>query len=43
MNDRQETDLWQEKRRRAVRTAIWLGTIAVLIFAAFFASGVIGR
>jgi len=43
MSGRQNPDVWKDKRRRAVRTALLLGVVAALIFVAFIASGVIGR
>jgi len=37
------TDDAAQRRRRAVRTALLFGAIAFAIYAAFIASGVIGR
>ncbi len=35
--------LYQQQRQRAKRTAIWVGTVAVLVYVGFILSGVIGR
>ncbi|MBA0449612.1 hypothetical protein D7Y61_20125 [Stenotrophomonas maltophilia] len=33
----------EQQRQRARRTALWVGAIAVLVYAGFILSGVIGR
>ncbi|MBH1635574.1 hypothetical protein I5U65_10560 [Stenotrophomonas maltophilia] len=33
----------EQQRRRAWRTAMWVGAIAVLVYVGFILSGVIGR
>ncbi|MCB7148658.1 hypothetical protein LI078_19000 [Stenotrophomonas maltophilia] len=33
----------EQQRRRARRTAMWVGAIAVLVYVGFILSGVIGR
>lgn len=36
-------ELLAKRRKAAVRTAAWLGLVAVVIYVAFIMSGVIGR
>ena len=43
MTDKQQPDDIQQRRSQAVKTALVLGTIALLIFLAFIASAIIGR
>lgn len=31
------------RRKRAVRTALWVGAVAVLIYVGFILSGILGR
>ena len=33
----------EQQRKRAKRTAVWVGAIAVLVYVGFILSGVIGR
>ncbi len=42
MNHAPPTSEWQCKRQRAVKTALLLGLLAVLIFVAFIASSIMG-
>ncbi|QIK80630.1 hypothetical protein G7069_02860 [Lysobacter sp. HDW10] len=43
MDDRADNKTVAAGRKRARRTALWFGLIAVAIYAAFILSGVIGR
>jgi hypothetical protein len=43
MNDQTQSDELRRKRAQAVKTAWVLGTIALLIFATFIGSAIIGR
>ncbi|QOW19298.1 hypothetical protein INQ41_11815 [Lysobacter ciconiae] len=36
-------DLLASRRKAAVRTALWIGLVAVVIYVGFILSGVIGR
>jgi hypothetical protein len=43
MNQPPSTDEFAVRRKRAVRTALWIGGIAVLIYVGFIVSGVLVR
>lgn len=43
MDDRKDTPSVIAGRKRARRTALWFGLVAIAIYAAFILSGVIGR
>ncbi|QYR52944.1 hypothetical protein [Lysobacter soyae] len=43
MDDRTDNAVVEAGRKRARRTALWIGLVAAAIYAAFILSGVIGR